>query len=300
MVKDIFVYDYFKHENRSIGNFVKSVWKTFSICKRNKINIIHSHSHYAANFAHLASRLLGIKTIQSIHGIIPVTGRLPHYKADKFIAVNEHIISYIGTCYPNIIGKIHLVNVGYNFPEELPKKSYDNVRIIAGSRLSREKGIDTFIEAVKYLPEEIKKSCSFLIAGTGPEESEFRNMAIGTPIQFLGVVHNFEQLLATTHIFVIPSRSKAEGFPTAIIQAAKTGNLIISSNFWGSESILKNNSNALIFDKDSFRSLAELMIKTATNLSNFTGLVNNCFTEFKDKFDSTKSTTELMRLYKEL
>lgn len=300
LVKDIFVYDFFRHENRSISNFAKSVCIICSICIHHKINIIHSHSHYAANFAHLASKFFGIKTIQSIHGIIPITGKLPHFRADKFIAVNEHIIAHIRTKFPHLIDKFRLITVGFNFPEKLPKKSYDKLRIIVGSRLTMEKGIDTFINAVKILPEEIRKSYSFLIAGNGSDEAELREMAKGTPIEFLGKVQNFEQLLATTHIFVMPSRSKAEGFPTAIIQAAMTGNLIISSNFWGSESILKNNFNALIFDENNTQSLADLIIKAITDIKNYNELITGCFKEFKGKYDSRKPTAQLVSLYKEL
>ena len=106
------------HNYRSYINIVRSIWFIYTLVIKKKITIIHSHTHYAANIAWWTSKLAkSIITIQTIHGIIPSGGRLPHFIADYFISVNKNTINYLVS-----LGKeksrIFFVNLGVPYPEE--------------------------------------------------------------------------------------------------------------------------------------------------------------------------------------
>ena len=300
LVENLFVKDYLKHENRSLFNFLKSVLFVLVFCRRNKIDIIHSHTHYAANIAYLVAKVTGRKTVQSIHGLIPDFGVLPHYIADYFIAVNPHIIKRFNDTQNRALKKTILINNCINFTNEIPHKPTDSVRFILGSRLILSKGIDTFIQAVKQLPDEIRLKCDFSIAGEGKDETVFREMAKGTNIRFEGIIPDFENYLVDTHVFVIPSRSTAEGFPTSIMQAAKTGNLIMSSDFYGAREVLKHNYNSLIFAVDDANKLAEYIINYIEHPASYKDITINCFKDFSRIFNADKMVRLTIAKYRHL
>jgi hypothetical protein len=81
----------FNHQNRSVKNFLGSVRYLNQFIKKNKIQLVHSHSHYAANIASYARKISPVRTIQTIHGIFPDGGKLKHFNSQYYIAVNDHI-----------------------------------------------------------------------------------------------------------------------------------------------------------------------------------------------------------------
>ena len=300
LVKNLFVKDYLKHENRSFINFIKNILFIFSFCRRNRIDIIHSHTHYAANIAHIVAKLTGRKTVQSIHGIIDEIGIIPHYIADKYIAVNEHIIKYFQNKKERLLGKTFLIRCGYNFPEKCPKRTNEIIKFILGSRLIYEKGIDIYINAIKVIPDSLRSRCEFFIAGEGKDERTFREMAKGYNIVFLGSVPDFDNFLLTTDVFIIPTRSRSEGFPTSIIQAAKSGNLVISSDFFGVNEVLKHNHNALIFNTEDYIFLSRVIQDVIEKSRTYEEMVETNFYESKNLFDLMGMIHSTFELYSSL
>ncbi len=93
--------------------------------------------------------------------------------------------------------------------------------------------MDVFIRAAKIVKERYNGEIKFLVAGEGQYEDELKKLTkqIDADIMFLGTVKNLPELFSETNIFVMPSRSKSEGFPMTIVEAALTKNLIIASEF---------------------------------------------------------------------
>src|SRR5438876_171737 len=81
--------DRFWHKERSYLKYLSAVRFLKSFITDNNIDIVHCHSHYSANIAKSAAENSGIKTIQTNHGLLGAEGRLKHFNADKYIAVNE-------------------------------------------------------------------------------------------------------------------------------------------------------------------------------------------------------------------
>ncbi len=250
----------FLHSNRGYLNYARALSSLKRFIKTNKIDIIHSHSHYAANLAFQAAKGTKIITIQTNHGILETEGRLKHFKAEKIIAINEHILSHILNEKIAAKEKIEFVRCGVHIPPTPPWKAKIKLKIITASRFVHEKGLDIFINAVNLLPSNDREKAEFLIAGEGELEEELKklNKETGSNIKFLGRVKDMPALLRETHIFVFSSRSGSEGFPAVITEAAAYNNLIISSDCGGIDSVLISDVDGLIFKADD---PYDLMIK---------------------------------------
>ncbi len=277
LCKELIVHPAFKHENRSIANILKAFVFLYKLVVRNKYHIIHSHNHYADNIAKFVSYFVKVKTLQTVHGIIDPIGRLNHYASDYFIAVNEHVYYYLTKQKNKISENVRLIRSGIPLLVKSNKTINQKLKIISAGRLIPQKGFDIFIVAISMLKKETLKKVEFIIAGKGDYESELKKLSdkLNVRINFVGQIRNFLRLLSSTHIFVISSQN--EGFPMTIIEAAITKNLIISSNFIGYDSILKDNINSLIFNVNSSEELTSKLEYAIENYPDMNEIIERSY-----------------------
>jgi len=288
------------HSVRSISNYSSAIYTVYRFCRKNKINIIHSHNHYSSSIAKHASVFLNIKTVQTNHGIIPGEGRLNHFNADFYIAVNDRIKKFIVD--NNIAGKsnVRLIYNGIDFDDTLIIKKNSPLKIIAASRFEKSKGLNTFILAVSKLPESLRKNVEIIIAGEGSLEKELKesDKKLKTGIIFSGNDKDLRKKLDQTSIFVIASNT--EGLPMTIIEAAASRNLIVSSDFAGVTDILKNETDGLIFKRNDADDLASKLIFALTNKELTDKMTSVFYEKAKKNFNSGLMCSEHINFYREI
>jgi glycosyltransferase involved in cell wall biosynthesis len=285
------------HKERSFINFFKCIWFLYNLIDKQNIQIIHSHTHYAANISWWTSKLKKVITIQTIHGIQPPGGMLPHFIADYFITVNKNTINYLIS-----IGKrkdkIYFVNLGLPFPEKYVK-NYKKIKIIFASRLVPEKGADIYIDSIALVKNRLNQKVSFLMAGEGECEKELKEQIakLKIDVKFLGKVKDTYEYLKETHIFVFSSRYKTEGFPLAIIEAIFNGNLIITSDFISLNEIFEENKDCLVFHNNDPAQLAEKLILAINNYEDYSGMISNGLEKARINFSMDKMLSQMKNIY---
>ena len=248
----VYTYDSFEYYKRSIFRVFKNAFLICKISIKYKIDIIHSQNYYLANISRISQKIIQKKTVQTIHNKFP-KGRLRQFYADKYIIVNKDLRTFAIKEFNIADNDIYEIECGLPIEKRIKEKSSEYLKIIVVSRLMKEKGVEVFIKAVSLLNDELKKKCSFYIAGEGDEEQKLRrlNLQLNSGIQFLGIVKDTNDLFNSAHVFVIPSYWEMEGFPITIVEAALSKNLIIASDFRGLDSYLNNNDGFIFQKKDS-------------------------------------------------
>jgi glycosyltransferase involved in cell wall biosynthesis len=291
----VLVNENLKHQTRSITGYLKGIKELYGFVKKYDIQIIHSHHHYSSSIATVVSKFKDVKTILTNHGLIPEIGKLKHFNA-----VNKHILEYLIKNKERKREHISLIPCGLpNFEQK--RKTNDKIRVIAGGRLIKEKGFEIYLNAVAKLPSEIKESAEFLLAGNGEDEHSLKELNKNTNagVKFLGIVSDFQKFLLDTHIFVMPTLSMEEGFPTILIEAALSKNLIISSKFRGFNFVL-NNENSLLFEVGNTDELTFLLKKTITNFQNYSNKIDSLFKEVNERFSIEKMVHSTNLVYNNL
>jgi len=287
------------HGNRTIKNFTSAIRTVYKFVKDKRIDIVHSHNHYASNIACKAAKFTDFETVQTVHGLIPEIGLLRHYCAGNFIAVNDHVSDHL--LKKNIPkNKIVLIYNGIDFEPATQAKRKNGIRIISASRLEIGKGIDTFIKAVSMLPLEYKNEAEFLIAGSGSLESELKelNDKLKAGVQFTGNLKNLKNQFEHTHIFVITSES--EGLPITLLEAASSKNLVISSDFIGIENIITDGKEGLIFKMHDASDLSSKIKFALDNIQVTNEIAEAFFLEAKNKFNAADMAEKHYCLYKNI
>ncbi len=116
------------------------------------------------------------------------------------------------------------------------KANYSQVkRVIAASRLSKEKGIDVLLKAWVSVVAQ-KKDLELTILGDGPLAEELKRLSVSLgvtkSVAFMGMTRDVMDYLKQADLFVLPSR--AEGLSNALLEAMSCGLPCIATNVGGS------------------------------------------------------------------
>lgn len=255
------------HEKRNVINFIAAHVKLLVHLLNGKYDLVHSHHHYCANIAKNVCKILSIKTVQTNHGILPNVGLLKHFSADYFIALNDHIYDYLATEEKISGERISLIYNGIWEKENKTKERHKKIKFIAAARLVEEKGIQDYIKAVHLLDENYFKEAEFFIGGEGNYGNVLRelNEKLGGKIFFLGNITNLSERFDEFDVFVMTSKSKSEGLPMTIIEAAFAGCSIISSNYYGINKIFNEENGCVTYDCGNLNSLSKKIIAVIEN-----------------------------------
>jgi len=291
----------FRHKDRSYLKYLAAIRFLGNFIKEKDIDVIHSHTHYAANIAKSAADKSKAITIQTNHGLLANEGRLKHFTADKYIAINEHIYEHIIKNNIAADKDVSLIRCGIPVPVKPPEKNNERIKIIAASRFVKGKGLDVYINAIAQLPDAARRNADFYMAGEGEMENTLKGMNdfFDANITFLGSVPDMHKVLSGTDVFVFPSRSPHEGFPAIITEAGANNNLVITSDFSALGNMIENNKNGLVFEQENYKELAGLLKKVIENPEKHKPMAKKFYKRVKELFSLDEMLEKHEKLYEE-
>lgn len=287
----------FLHKNRSILNFAKGVYLLQKLIRKEKVRIIHSHNHYAANISYYSSLISDTVTIQTNHGIIPKGGLLNHYKADYHIVLSDSIKRYYLGNEISKPEKILMIKPGVHF-RKLDKESKElKPLVLSSSRFVKEKHLETFIKAANKVKKTKPGICDFVLSGDGIEKDNLVkiNNDLGNSVIFNNSLDKYAELFGEASVFVITSES--EGMPTVLMEAIKNDCIVISSRFFGYEGIMNNYPHELLFDVGDYNKLSEILFYVLNNIQGIKKQLSNFFDNFSREYNLENMITGHLGIY---
>jgi glycosyltransferase involved in cell wall biosynthesis len=148
---------------------------------------------------------------------------------------------------------------GIDLEEYQPQKLVASsvIKVLMASRLLEDKGVREFCAAAAVIQEKYDFNVSFCLAGPIDSDSpgslteeQVIQMCTSTKVQFLGNRSDLQDILAKTHIFVLPSYY-AEGIPKVLLEAAASGCAVITTEHPGCrDAIVPGETGMLVVPKD--------------------------------------------------
>jgi len=132
-------------------------------------------------------------------------------------------------------------------PADLPVEGtrFFERQVVYCGRLSREKGVDLLIEAIKRI------DANLVVVGGGPLERELRELARGNPrVSFTGPLPRGEalKLVKGSDVFVLPSRH--EGLSTALLEAMAMGVPVVATRVGGNPELVEHGETGLLVEPE--------------------------------------------------
>lgn len=314
---------------------LKALFKLYTIFKKEKPFIVHTHTPKAGTLGMIAAKLAGVPhRLHTIAGLplLETTGSkrkllnmvekltyscstliLPNSFALRDIIIKERFcpsekLRVIGNGSSNGIDTEH-----YDRKKVSPKKietlkhqlnitPQDTVFLFIG-RIVRDKGINELVEAFDVFS---KSHSNIKLIIVGPSEKELDPIDTITEslikknsnIIETGMVEDIRPYVAISHIFTFPSYR--EGFPNVVLQASCMEMPCIVTDINGCNEIITDNFNGLIIPVKNSTALKEAMLELHNNPKKIKDLAKNTRPNIIEKYKRELIWNELLDLYNNL
>jgi glycosyltransferase involved in cell wall biosynthesis len=249
-------------------------------CRELAPEVVHSHGSRTDVVDGAVIRRLGVPTVSTLHGWTrgSLKNRFYEYlhvrslrRFDAVIAVSDPIARRLASDGVPV-DRVYLLRNGFAaVADPMPRRdarrllelpSPETARVVGWvGRLSLEKGIDVFVDAMARLRNEDVVAC---VVGDGAERDRERAHAerVGAPIIWKGMIPLASRLSPAFDVFVQSSRT--EGTPIALLEAIAAETPIVATRVGGVPDVVSANE-AMLVAPDDPAALAEAIRDVLAN-----------------------------------
>lgn len=295
---------------KRFSKMLKIYKKLIRIIKDEQITVIHAHHRMAALYSGIAAGT-GIIQVINVHNTFHDKKLLTRlaYRGKNIIAVGEMVKK-------NLINAYHLpdkqVEVIHNavkpydgggvlLPELAKEREEGNILIGNIGRLSKQKGMEYFIEAAGLLYEKYPRA-KFYIVGDGEDRKKLERMAgkllLDGVLTFLGYRSDIQNVMM--HMDFIVLSSLWEGLPLTLIEAYSVGKTVIATAVDGTPEIVTDGISGLLVEAKDAVSLAEKMKWMIENPDRRRKMEENSVRKYREDFSFGKMQDSYVRYYERL
>lgn len=295
---------------KSLGNFIKTIAIILKIINNNNINVIHSHHRMAAFYTQIVSKKNVIK-VANVHNTFydkKIFTKMA-YKNTNLIAVGNQVRINLKNIFEIPEEEIHVI---YNSikpfnGEIIPSKELQEARekgfTIIGNigRLSEQKGMEYFIDAVELVCQ-VNNKVMFFIIGDGEDrcklEARSSDKNLKEKLHFLGYREDVQNLMCQMDFIVLSSLW--EGFPLTPIETFSVRKTIIATSVDGTVEIVENEKNGVLIEARNVKVLAEKIQRMIQNSEEKKEMELYALKTYKEKFSFDIFGRRYLEFYKEL
>jgi glycosyltransferase involved in cell wall biosynthesis len=296
-----------------------SLLKLIRFFRKEKPDIVHSHTPKAGLLAMLAAKYTGVPVrIHTVAGLRfmtaggisrkimivmeKVTCRAAHYVWPNSFSLKQYIIEK-KLCKPSkieVIGNgstngidLTRFNVNALLPEILEatksKISYDKSMFyfLFVGRMVKDKGIEELVHAFESIYKDNNSVRLVLVGNLEPDLDPISSNALNSikshpAITSVGWDNNVEYYFHLSNLFVFPSHR--EGFPNVLLQAGALNCPVICSDIPGNTDIIVHGQTGLLFKTGDVSAIKEAMSQCLKNEEQLGVFRKNLFQNISNQF----------------
>ena len=307
-------------------------WKLFCLIKKEKPDIIHTHTAKAGTLGRLAGLLYKLtyhlppmsyhlKLIHTFHGhaLHSYFGRIKSVIftwiekflaifTDKIIAVSENLRKELIDLKIAPPEKFVTVPLGLELEKYLKiennspgNKDYTSVGIVG--RLVPVKNHKMFLAAAKRLKHTLGfgRLIKFLIVGDGSLRQELESYAeklgISEDVTFTGWIRDLEKIYSELDIVVLTSLN--EGTPVALIEAQAAARPCVATNVGGVANVVEDGRSGFLVSSQATDKFVEVLIKLLNNPGLMRAMGKYGRDKVKYKFSKERLVKDIEILYEQ-
>lgn len=302
-------------------------WKLYQLIRKEKSDIVHTHTAKAGTLGRLAAKLAGVPVIiHTFHGNI-FEGYFNSFKSRLFLII-ERVLSRVSTKIIAIsesqnkellkyrIGKPHKIAripLGLELEPFLKVEQKrgafrkevsleDDIPLIGiVARLVPIKGHSYFFEAAKLVSQDFP-SAKFIVVGDGELKKGLVNLVkdlgIEDKVIFCGFRNDLVKIYADLDIVVLSSLN--EGLPVSIIESLAAKKPVVATDVGGVRDLVEHRVTGILVPKQDSRNLARGIMYLLKNPAEGLKFGDNGRKKVYPVFNYTSLVSETEELYENL
>ncbi len=300
-------------KNRDIP---KAFFSLFTLIRRERVDIVNTHSSKDSWIASLAARLAHRPILlRTRHVTIPIS----NHPFNIVYKLSHTIITIGGAIRRDMIEinrfpaeKVVSIPTGVDLDRFSPDKVQGNIRKELGigqdtplvgsvSIIRTEKGFPYFLEAAQEILR-IRPEVKFLIVGYEPKgdtlAQEVKRRGLSDRVFMPGLREDIPDILARLDVFVLCSLREA--FGQAIAQALAIERPVVATNVGGIPELIKHNKTGLLIPPADSKALAKAILELLEDREKAKRLGKNGRRLIEEKFSQETMIDKIENLYREL
>lgn len=292
---------------------LSSVFGLAALIRRERVDVVHTHSSVDAWLGGMAGRLTGVPVVRSRHVSIPIRRSLnPVYTllADRVITSGEAIRRLVIAAGVSST-KVVAIPAGVDVTEFGRDRTGDRIRSELGlsgpvigcvAMFRGSKGHDLLLDAFAMLRPEFPEA-RLLLVGDGLRRAWVESLAhergLNGWVTFTGFREDVPDLLAAMDCFVLAS-TRTEGVPQSLLQALAASVPVVASAVGGIPEVLADAGAGLLVPPGDRQALAAAVRTTLTDPSSARQRAEAGRALVLSKFSRATVADRLAALYREL
>ena len=258
----------------------QAVWHVYRVLKRERVEILNTHSSVDSWVASFAGRLAGVAIVRTRHLSVPLKrnpmARLVYSRlCDRIVTMGEAIRQLLIREAGVEPSKVVSIPTGVNLEQFDPLRRdghvirkelgiAEDIPLIGMVTVLRSwKGHRIFLQAIPLVLKAVP-SARFLIVGDGPQRENIQGwvegMGLNEVVMMVGHREDIPELLAALDIVVLSSTA-AEGVPQALVQALAMQRPVVATDVGGVGELIRDGETGLLIPPHDPQALARSVIK---------------------------------------
>lgn len=322
---EVFEIPFIRHSLRH--SFTSSVWKTIQVCRREKFDVVHTHTLLPGIAGRVAARIAGVPAV--VHTFHSWPLHKPRGKAftaayqalELLAATFGHIhlfqnaddlaswskIPFIPLHKTLLIGNgIDTGKIRSNVEPGAREKvraefgiSDDTTLLVMVARLELYKGHSMLLRAMRQIADTTGHKLAALIVGIGKDreviEEEATRLGLQDQVIFTGYRLDVPNLLSASDISTLTSQY--EGIPRALMESMVLGIPVTGTDVPGSRTLIHSGENGLLVPHEDVAALAEAIRCLIENPALSKQLAENGRQTILNEYDENKVTARIEKVY---
>lgn len=314
---------------------IKAVWELYKIFRKEKPEIVHTHTPKAGTVGMLAAKLSGVP--HRLHTVAGMPLLITKGNKRKLLDIVEKLTYWCATgVYPNSYGLKDIIVKGKYTSEKKVKvlakgssngidTAYfdpclisetqrvelirslgltpDDFIFVAIGRIVRDKGINELITSFIKINQEFPNT-KLILAGRferdlDPLKPEIEDsIRTNKNIIHVGYQIDVRPYFSIADVFTFPTYR--EGFPNVLMQSCAMGIASITTDINGCNEIVQDGVNGLIIPPQDEKALYEKMLYLYQNPQYIRQLANNTRKRIIENYERTYVWSEILKEYQTL
>lgn len=281
------------------------------IIKEEDIQIIHSHHRMAAFYARILKLFKPkLKLVYTAHNVFYDKAKLTSLalKHTNIVAVGESVKKNLTEEFmvdedriKTIFNAVDIQDTDWEHPKLKTLKEEGCMLLGLIGRLSEQKGVDVFIQAMELLVKKYPY-VKGIIVGDGELKNQMqalvRKKHLEEHVYFLGYQAHITAIIKQLDLVAMPSRW--EGFPLTPIEVFAMGRTLVASDIGGINEIVEDGRNGLLVEKDDPKLLSEGLEVLLLNEEMRRNLEQQARIDYEERYSYDSFLEQYMHLYKKM
>lgn len=250
-------------------------WEIYRLCRRERFDVVHTHSTKPGVVGRIAARLAGIpKVIHTVHGVAfhPLVNhwkRATYHAIELFASLFSHRIASVSNYYVKYFHafsrKTQVIHNGIVFSEKKARQSdSDLVRLLFVGRLEEAKDPLNLLRAFSLIiKEKARKNVRLTLVGDGALEAKCRAFVtkngLSDKVCFAGWQDDPTPFYANHRIFCLSSIHEAFGI--CLLEAGAQGLATAATHVGGVPEVVLDGVTGVLVPPRDPEAMAEALLR---------------------------------------